>query len=479
MTARILVVDDEEIVVRSCVRILAEGNYVVESVSDGWEALRKIDETQYDVIVLDIMMPKIDGLEVLQQVKERHPDTDVIMMTGLSQIQTAVKAMKLGAFDYLSKPFDPDQLKLVVDRALERQRLLKENRDLKSEVSSKYRFENIIGSSPPMQSVFRLIAKCAPTNTTILITGESGTGKEMIARAIHYNSLRKDQPFVTVDCNTLSENLLESELFGHTKGSFTGAVANKRGMFEIANNGTLFLDEFGNIPLSTQAKLLRVIKEHEFRPVGSTVVQKTNVRLITATNKDLKSMVADGTFREDLYYRVNVFPIQAPALRERRDDIPALAFHFLKVFCEELAKPVSEISEGAMSLLVNYDWPGNVRELENTIQRAVILTSDHVIRQAHLANILDTVPRHDLEVPRTGEDLKRVKKIAREKSVEEIEKLFVQETLRRNDSNVTRSAEETGMQRANFQALMKKYNIRVRDTEYDADESGEKASDPD
>ena len=470
MSARILIVDDEEIVIQSCQRILGDDNHVVDSVRDGWEAIRKIDEIHYDVIVLDIMMPKIDGLEVLQQVKERHPDTDVIMMTGLSQVQTAVKAMKLGAFDYLSKPFDPDQLKHVVDRALERQRLLQENRHLKKEVSSKYRFENIIGSSPPMQNVYNLIAKCAPTNSTVLITGESGTGKEMIARAIHYNSLRKDQPLVTVDCNTLSEHLLESELFGHIKGSFTGAVGNKRGMFEVANNGTLFMDEFGNIPLSTQAKLLRVIQEREFRAVGNTNVQKTNVRLVAATNKDLKALVADGTFREDLYYRINVFPIHSPALRERRDDIPALAFHFLKSFCNELEKPVSEISTGAMSLMMNYDWPGNVRELENTMQRAVILTSDNIIRQAHLASIVGTSPRPDLEVPRTSDDLKRIKKIAREKSVEEVEKMFIQETLKRNASNVTRSAEATGMQRANFQALMKKYNIRVRDTDYDPGE---------
>ena len=471
MSAKILIVDDEEIVIQSCLRILSDCSDVVDSVQDGQAALRKIDETQYDIVILDIMMPKMDGLEVLQQIKERHPDVDVIMMTGLSQIQTAVKAMKLGAFDYLSKPFDPDELKHVVDRALERRRLLQQNRDLKNEVSSKYRFENIIGSSPRMQAVYALIAKCAPTNSTVLITGESGSGKEMIARAIHFNSLRKDQPFVTVDCNTLSENLLESELFGHVKGSFTGAVANKRGMFDSANNGTLFLDEFGNIPLSTQAKLLRVIQEHEYRPVGSTVTQKTNVRLITATNKDLKAMVAEGTFREDLYYRINVFPIQAPALRERRDDIPALAFHFLRIFCNELEKPIAEISEGAMSLLINHDWPGNVRELENTMHRAVILCSDNIIRQAHLANIIDTSSRPDLEVPKTSEDLKRIKKIAREKSVEEVEKLFIQETLKRNASNVTRSAEETGMQRSNFQALMKKYNIRVRDTEFDPDET--------
>ncbi|CAG1018949.1 Regulatory protein AtoC [Burkholderiaceae bacterium] len=465
MKPRILIVDDEEIVVRSCLRILEDDRYEVDSVSDGWEALRRIDENGVDVLVLDIMMPKIDGLQVLQHVKERHPDIDVIMMTGLSQIQTAVRAMKLGAFDYLSKPFDPDELKLVVERALERRRLLQENRTLKTEVSSKYRFENIIGRSAQMQNVYRLIAQCAPTNCTVLITGESGTGKEMVARAIHYNSLRKDRPFVPVDCTTLSETLLESELFGHVKGAFTGAVGNKRGLFDMADNGTLFLDEMGNISLTTQAKLLRVIQEREFKAVGDTRSHTTNVRLLAATNKDPKAMVAEGTFREDLYYRINVFPIHVPPLRERRDDIPALAFHFLKMFSDELGKPVTEFSEGAMSLLTHHDWPGNVRELENTVHRAVILTSDHLIRQAHLASILENASRPDLEVPRTGDDLKRIKKLAREKSVEEIEKLFIQETLKRNTWNVTKSAEETGMQRANFQALMKKYNIRVRDME--------------
>lgn len=471
MSIRILIVDDEEIVLRSCQRILAGGEYLVDAVQSGAEALSKVDETDYDIVVLDIMMPGMDGIEALQQLKERHPGIDVIMITGLSEIKTAVQAMKLGAYDYLPKPFDPDELKHVVERALERRRLLEQNRSLKSEVDSKYRFENIIGSSPAMHAVYRLIAKCAPTNSTVLITGESGTGKEMIARAIHYNSLRKDSAFVTVDCNTLSENLLESELFGHAKGSFTGAVTNKKGMFEIANNGTLFLDEFGNIPLATQAKLLRVIQEREFRAVGSTSTQQTNVRLLAATNKDLKSLVADGSFREDLYYRINVFPIHSPALRDRREDIPALAFHFLKVFCNELGKPVSGISAGAMSALMNHNWPGNVRELENAIHRAAILTSDNIIRQANLVAIIDLAPTRDIEVPRTGDDLKRIKKIAREKSVEDVERLFVQETLRRNDSNVTRSAQETGMQRSNFQALMKKYNIRVRDMELDSDDA--------
>ena len=472
MKARILVVDDEEIVVRSCLRILGDdGDYEAEAVQSGIDALRKIDEGHFDVLILDIMMPKMDGLEVLQRVKETHPDIDVIMVTGLSQIETAVRSMKLGAFDYLPKPFDPDELKRVVKRALERRQLLQENLELRNEVSSKYRFENIIGSSPQMQNVYRLIAKCAPTNSTILLTGESGTGKELIARAIHYNSLRKDKPFVAVDCNSLSENLLESEMFGHVKGAFTGAVANKKGMFEVVDGGTLFLDEIGNISLATQAKLLRVIQEREFRAVGDTRTQSANFRLLTATNKDLKAMVADETFREDLFYRINIFPIHVPPLRERRDDIPPLAFRFLKIFSEELGKTVTEFSEGAMSALVRHDWPGNVRELENTIHRAVILATDKTVRQAHLPNIIDMLPRLDLDVPRTSDELKRIKKVAREKSVESIEKLFVLEALKRNAWNVTNSAEETGMQRANFQALMKKYDIRIRGTEPDRGES--------
>ena len=470
MSARILIADDEEIVIRSCLRILDGDDFQVEAVQDGREALRKIEENPYDVMILDIMMPNMDGLEVLRRVKETHPNMDVIMITGLSQIDTAVQAMKLGAFDYISKPFEPDELKLVVQRALERRRLLQENLTLKSELSSKYRFENIIGLSPQMQAVYRLIAQCAPTSSTVLITGESGTGKELIARAIHYNSLRKDKPFVAVDCNALSENLLESELFGHVKGAFTSAVVNKKGMFEVAGSGTLFLDEIGNISMSIQAKLLRVLQEREFRAVGATRTLIANFRLVTATNKDLKAMVAAGTFRDDLYYRINIFPIHAPALRERKGDIPALAYHFLKVFSAELGKKITDISEGALSTLVNYGWPGNVRELENVMHRAAILTSDHVIRQAHLVNIVDSSqPQADLAVPRTGDELKRVKKAAREKSVEEIEKQFVLEALKRNEWNVTKSAEETGMQRPNFQALMKKYTIRVRDTEHDGD----------
>jgi DNA-binding NtrC family response regulator len=462
MKKRILIADDEEIVVRSCLRILSEDRFQIDIARNGLEAIEKVAEGEYDMLILDIMMPKMTGMEVLQRVKETHPDIDVIMITGLNQIDTAVEAMKLGAFDYLPKPFDPEELEMVVDRAIERRQLLQENVHLKKEVSARYSFENIIGSSQPMQNVYRLIARCAPTNSTVMLRGESGTGKELIARAIHFNSLRKDKPFVTVDCASLSENLLESELFGHVKGSFTGAVASKKGLLEEANGGTLFLDEIGNISMSTQAKLLRFIQEKEFKAVGDTRTKTVNIRLITATNKDLEGMVAEDNFRDDLYYRINIFPIEIPPVRERRDDIPALAFHFLHQFSKEMDRKVKEFSPGAMNLLMNHDWPGNVRELENVVHRAVILTSDDMIRQAHLVNILDMQPLADMGVPRTSEELKSIKKIARQKSVENIEKLFVLGALKRNHWSVTASAEETGMQRSNFQALMKKYDIRIR-----------------
>jgi len=478
MKRRILIADDEEIVIRSCLRILSDGDFLIDTAKNGMEAITKIHENAYDLLILDIKMPKMNGIEVLQRVKETHPDIDVIMITGLNQIETAVEAMKLGAFDYLPKPFDPAELEIVVARAFERRGLLQENLNLKNEVSAKYRFDNIIGSSPSMQTVYQLVARCAPTNSTVMLRGDSGTGKELIARAIHYNSLRKDKPFVPVDCASLSENLLESELFGHVKGSFTGATTNKKGLLESADGGTLFLDEIGNISMSIQAKLLRFIEEREFKAVGDTRTQTVNIRLITATNKDLETMVADEHFREDLYYRINIFPIEIPPLRERRDDIPALAVHFLKLFSDEMERKIIEFSSAAMNLLMNYDWPGNVRELENVVHRAVILANDKIIRQAHLVNIIDMLPQIDLDVPRTSEELKRIKKIARQKSVENVEKLFVLGALKRNDWSVTRSAAETGMQRTNFQALMKKYDIRIRGGAQDeCDEDGNGSGD--
>jgi DNA-binding NtrC family response regulator len=470
MRKQILIADDEEIVIQSCLRILSEDKFQIDIARNGLEAVEKVAENDYDMLILDIMMPKMTGMEVLQRVKETYPDIDVIMITGLNQIETAVEAMKLGAFDYLPKPFDPEELEMVVNRALEHRQLLQENVHLKKEVSARYSFENIIGSSQPMQSVYRLIARCAPTNSTVMLRGESGTGKELIARAIHFNSLRKDKPFITVDCASLSENLLESELFGHVKGSFTGAVTNKKGLLEEADGGTLFLDEIGNISMPTQAKLLRFIQEKEFKAVGDTHNRSVNIRLITATNKDLEGMVNEGTFRDDLYYRINIFPIEIPPIRERRDDIPALAFHFLNQFSKEMERTVTDISAGAMNLLMNHDWPGNVRELENVIHRAVILSSDETIRQAHLVSTLEMQPITDLDVPRTSEELKNIKKIARQKSVENIEKLFILGALKRNHWSVTESSKETGMQRTNFQALMKKYDIRIRGTGQNEDE---------
>jgi DNA-binding NtrC family response regulator len=414
------------------------------------------------VLVLDIMMPKMDGIEVLRRVKESRPDIEVLMITGLNEIGTAVKAMKLGAFDYLPKPFEPDGLKQAVARAFERRNRMRQDQEPEGEPGANYKFENIIGQSQAMQRVFRLIAHCAPTNSTVMLRGESGTGKEVIARAIHYNSLRKNGPFVAVDCTSLSEGLLESELFGHVKGSFTGATEHKKGLFETASGGTLFLDEIGNISLTTQAKLLRFIEEREFKAVGGTGVKKVDIRLITATNKDLEAMVADGAFRDDLYYRINVFPILIPPLRDRDEDIALLARHFLDRFNRDLQHQSTEFSPSAMNLLANYDWPGNVRELENVVQRAVILASGDVIRQGHLANIIDALPQVELDVPRTGDELKQIKKIARQKSVENVEKQFVLGALKRNAWNVTRAAEETGMQRSNFQAMMAKYDIRIR-----------------
>ncbi len=463
MSGRILIIDDEDIVLRSCRRILDSSGYEVQTCADGLEGLNLLEQEYFDILILDIKMPRIDGLEVLQRVKESHPDVDVIMITGLHEIEAAVKAMKLGAFDYLPKPFDPGELQMAVGRAFERRQLMQENIALKGE-TARYHLDNIIGSSPAMQNVFRMVARCAPTNSTVLLTGDSGTGKELIARAIHYNSLRRDKPFVAVDCTSLSENLLESELFGHVKGSFTGAVSDKKGLVEVADGGTLFLDEIGNISLSIQAKLLRFIEEREFKPVGDTRSRSVNVRLVSATNKDLKTMVAHGEFREDLYYRINIFPIELPPLRERRDDIPILAFHFLRSFSEEVGKEVTEFSPGALNMLVNYEWPGNVRELENTVHRAVILATDKVIRRGHLMNIIEAARLSEYDAPRTSDELKEVKKLARQKSVEEIERLFVLEALKRNDWNVTQAAADTGMQRSNFQALMTKHEIHVRKT---------------
>ena len=460
---RILVVDDEMIVCESCRRILEEEGYEVEAALSGKEAFEKMKANPFDIVITDLKMPGIDGMEVLRTFRKEYPDSIIIMITGFSTVETAVEAMKLGAFDYIPKPFTPDEVSIVLKKAIEKKSLMAENIYLRQELQEKYGFHNMVGKSKKMQEIYRIIAKVATTDSTVLIYGQSGTGKELIARAIHFNSPRREKQFVTVDCAVLSENLLESELFGHIRGSFTGAVATKPGLFEVADGGTVFLDEVGNISLSIQAKLLRVLQEREFTPVGGTKAKKVDIRLIAATNKELEKMIKEETFREDLYYRLNIVPIYLPVLRERQEDIPVLAVHFLKKYAEEMGKKIKGFTPEAMEKLMRYPWPGNVRELENVIERTVVMIDDEMVRVEHLflpgqqeKEILEN------QIPMTSDELKEIKKQVREKAVEEIERAFVLNALERHQWNVTRAAEEVGMLRPNFQALMRKYNLRAR-----------------
>jgi DNA-binding NtrC family response regulator len=461
---RILVVDDEMIVCESCKRILEEDGYEVEIALGGKEAFEKMKENPFDIVITDLKMPGIDGMEVLRTLRKEYPDVFVIMITGFSTVETAVEAMKLGAFDYIPKPFTPDEVSIVVKKAIEKKSLLLENIYLRQELQEKYGFHNIVGKSKKMQEIYRIIAKVANTDSTVLIYGGSGTGKELIARAIHFNSPRREKQFVPVDCAVLSENLLESELFGHVRGSFTGAVTTKPGLFEVADGGTVFLDEVGNISLSIQAKLLRVLQEREFTPVGGTKAKKVDIRLIAATNKDLEKMIQEESFREDLYYRLNIVPVTLPPLKERQEDIPLLAVHFLKKYAEEMGKTVKGFTPEAMEKLMKYPWPGNVRELENVIERTVVMMEEEMVREEHLIlpgqKEKEKPPEH---VPVTSEELKELKKQIREKAVEDVEKAFVLNALERHNWNVTRAAEEVGMLRPNFQALMRKYGLRARE----------------
>ena len=462
---RILVVDDEEIVCESCKRILEEEGYEVETALSGKEAFERMKENSFDIVITDLKMPGIDGMEVLKTFRKDYPDVIIIMITGFSTVETAVEAMKLGAFDYIPKPFTPDEVSIVVKKAIEKKSLLLENIYLRRELQEKYGFHNIVGKSKKMQEIYRIIAKVATTDTTVLIYGQSGTGKELIARAIHFNSPRREKPFVPVDCAVLSENLLESELFGHIRGSFTGAVSTKPGLFEVADGGSVFLDEVGNISMAIQAKLLRVLQEREFTPVGGTKAKKVDIRLIAATNKDLEKMIKEETFREDLYYRLNIVPISLPLLRERQEDIPILAVHFLKKYSEEMGKTIKGFAPEAMERLMKYPWQGNVRELENVIERTVVMIDEEMVRPSHLFLPGQEEKVGEDQVPMTSEALKQIKKQIREKAVEEVEKAFVISALERHQWNVTRAADEVGMLRPNFQALMRKYNLRAREEE--------------
>ncbi|GMV06567.1 MAG: sigma-54-dependent Fis family transcriptional regulator [Gemmatimonadota bacterium] len=460
---KILTVDDEQVVCESIRRVLSAEGYDVSTSTSSKGGLELLRKEHYDLLLVDIKMPEMDGIELLKAARDISPETEVVIITGYATIETAVEAIKLGAFDYLEKPVSPPQLLVAAARALERKQLVDLTRRLRSELESRHRIGNVICSSPPMRKVMQLVSRVAPTNSTVLITGETGTGKDVIARAIHYNSARKDGPFVVADCASLSESLLESELFGHVRGAFTGAVKDRKGLAESARGGTLFLDEISTISPQIQGSLLRLLQEREIRPVGSDKPVTVDVRLIAATNRDLQELVDEGTFREDLFYRMSVFTIRLPALRERPEEIPLLAHHFIQNFAREFSKPIDSITPRAMAVLEAHEWPGNVRELEHAIERAVLLADGRTID----VEAIPTGGEHSGtiwgDVPDDAATLAERKQELRATAVERVERLFVLKALRRAGWNVSQAARDVGMARPNLHALMRKHGITTPD----------------
>lgn len=414
MKSRILVVDDEESIREFLDIMLRKEGYEVTLAEDGARAADLLKKKSFDMVISDLQMPNMTGMELLKHVKDVYPDTVFMLITAFGTTESAVEAMKLGAYDYLTKPFKIDEVRINIANALKSKNLEVENRVLKKELKREYNFQNIVGNSEPMHRIFDLIARVAQSPTNVLVTGESGTGKEMVAKAIHYNGPLKDKPFITVNCGAIPENLMESEMFGHKKGSFTGAIADKSGLFEVADGGTLFLDEVGELPLSIQVKLLRALQERVIRRVGATEDTRVEVRIIAATNRDLESMVKSGQFREDLYYRLNVIQIKTPPLRDRRDDIPNLALHFLKKYADKFGRPVQSISDEAMEALKKYDYPGNVRELENIIERTVALEVGSTVLPESLPPFVQTpsgrkmASAQEIEISDEGLELEKV-----------------------------------------------------------------------
>jgi two-component system response regulator PilR (NtrC family) len=414
MKSRVLVVDDEESIREFLEIMLRKEGYEVTVAEDGQKALETIKKKSIDLVISDLQMPNMTGIELLRQVRDSYPEMLFMMITAFGTTETAVEAMKLGAYDYITKPFKIDEVRINIANALRSKNLEVENRTLKKELNKEYSFQNLVGNSETMHRIYEMIKRVSQTPTTVLVTGESGTGKEMVAKAIHFNGPLKDRPFVTVNCGAIPESLMESEMFGHKKGSFTGAVADKSGLFEVADTGTLFLDEVGELPLSIQVKLLRAIQERVIRRVGATEDSKVEVRIIAATNRDLEEMVKQGTFRQDLFYRLNVINIKTPSLRERPEDIPALAVHFLKKYNDRLGKTVGGISAEAMELLKKYDYPGNVRELENIIERTVALEGGATVLPESLPPFVNTpsgrklASTHEIQVTDEGLDLDKI-----------------------------------------------------------------------
>lgn len=441
----ILVVDDEHIMRESLSDWLRDDGYSVETAESGSKALSILGSADWNVILVDLKMPGMDGIQLMREIKKTKPTIPVIIMTAYATVDTAVKAMREGAYDYLVKPFDPEEMALIIRKLVAHQKLVEENRFLRDELHKRFEFKDILTKNKKMLQVLELVKSVGPTNSTVLIQGESGTGKELVARAVHACSTRVEGPFVPVSCAALPESLLESELFGYEKGAFTGAVTSRKGRFEEGEGGTLFLDEVGEISPRTQVDLLRVLQEKEIRRLGGKAAIKVDVRVISATNRDLESGVRTGTFREDLFYRLNVVQIPIPPLRHRTEDIPLLADHFLRKYSIQNGKDIQGISEEAMVLLVRHKWPGNVRELENAIERAVVVCQSSYVGTDHLPGSVRKI-RSDLLV-------------SRESSLAALEKEHILSILKKNEWHIKKSAEELGIDRSTLYAKMKKYGF--------------------
>lgn len=458
MNPIVLVVDDDTGHLAMLQTLLKSWGYSVETANDGSEALAKCKMRAFDLVLMDIRMAQMDGIEALRLIKDYNPAIPVLIMTAYSSVDSAVQALKAGAYDYLTKPLDMELVRLTIERALDHVRLKSENAALRKRLPSGFELANIVGKSEAMRKLLEQVAMVAPTEATVLITGESGTGKELVAKAIHFNSMRKDGPLVTVNCAALAENLLESELFGHEKGAFTGADRRRDGRFLMAHNGTIFLDEIGEISVAMQAKLLRVIQEREIQRVGSDKSIGVNVRILAATNRDLKREVEEHRFREDLYYRLNVMVLEVPPLRSRRDDIPILTQHFLARFVENNRKSIKGVTPSAMDCLIKNDWPGNVRELENAMERAVILATGEYIEQKDLP--LSLYPCHEKE---ELSSLDNAPNKLPGQSLSEIEKQAILSTLAQTNWNKAKTAQILGVTRATLHKKLKQYGVTSTD----------------